>query len=52
MILGIRHTNHYVQVAKAMFDIAVTDKVIIESPAKDLKYVKVAPAPVRVTPYL
>jgi len=41
--------NHYAQVLKALFAIAVKDKVIIDSPAKDLKGKKVV-KPIRITP--
>ncbi len=46
---GYSSYNHYVHVLKALFDIAVTDKVITDSPAKVLKGKKVV-KPVRITP--
>jgi hypothetical protein len=46
---GYSSYNHYVQVIHALFKIAVVDKVLVESPAKDLKGKKVV-EPVRVTP--
>ncbi len=41
--------NHYVQVIKSIFAIAVADEAIVASPAADMKYKKVE-RPVRVTP--
>jgi len=46
---GYSSYNHYVHVLKALFGIAISDKVITDSPAKDLKSKKVV-KPIRVTP--
>ncbi|MEO7931532.1 MAG: hypothetical protein ABIT76_00085 [Chthoniobacterales bacterium] len=41
--------NHYIQVLKALFEVAVTDKALADSPARTLKVKKVV-TPRRVTP--
>ena len=46
---GYSSYNHYAQVVKALFEIAVEDKAIVDSPAKDLKGKKIV-KPIRVTP--
>lgn len=46
---GYSSFNHYTQVIKALFEVAVGDKAVVESPARDLKGMKVV-KPRRVTP--
>jgi integrase len=46
---GYSSYNHYLQVVKALFEIAVNDGVIFASPAKDMKGKKVV-TPIRITP--
>jgi integrase len=46
---GYSSYNHYVQVIKNIFDIAVNDKIIASSPAAGMKGKKVV-TPIRVTP--
>jgi len=46
---GYSSYNHYAQVLKSLFEIAVADKAIVDSPAKDLKGKKIV-KPIRITP--